>query len=184
MRFLAVTLPLILLLSGCFVPIPLVAKIDLPPTVVQSYPKHSNPGPAPASATCPRPARADGLQKAVLGRVNAERKAAGLPALRLNAALTKVAQAHACDNAARGSTAHVGSDGADIGDRLRRGGIQLRVAAENTAIGMDSADRAMTMWMGSKGHRANILNPQVTQLGLGVADGARTAWVLDFVKPR
>ena len=62
-------------------PIPLVAKIDLPPTVVQSYPKHSNPGPAPASATCPRPARADGLQKAVLGRVNGERKAAGLPAL-------------------------------------------------------------------------------------------------------
>ncbi len=186
MRHFLLSLPLglVLLLSGCFVPIPLVATVNLPPSVAQSYPKHANPGPAPASARCPRPARADDLQKAVLAQVNAQRATAGLSALRINTALTRVAQAHACDNAARDSYGHVGSDGSDLGDRLRRGGIKLRVAAENTAINVNSADRAMQIWMGSAGHRANILNPKVTQIGLGVADGKRPVWVLDFLKPR
>jgi uncharacterized protein YkwD len=116
--------------------------------------------------------------------MNTERALAGLPAVRLSSSLSTVAQRHACDIAARQTTSHEGSDGSTLAERLQRGGIAISFAAENTGLGFDTPQLAMAGWMSSPGHRANILAPQVMQIGLGQADGVpRPTWVLNFVAP-
>lgn len=168
-------------LAGCIVVVPVATG---PVVLGHAYPNHPAPGPAPASANCPRPVRAAAAQAEVLSRINAERRAKGLATLRASARLSRVAQAHACDNAPRRSISHTGSDGSDLGQRLRREGYQFATAAENTGLGFDSPTRAMALWMASSGHRSNILNPSVTELGVGMADGPRPAWVLVMARPR
>jgi uncharacterized protein YkwD len=96
-----------------------------------------------------------------------------------------MAQKHACDNAAAQSISHVGSDGATLPERLRREGLRVRHAAENTGLGFATPQAAMAFWMGSPGHRANILAPEATQIGIGQADGgARPTWVVNFIRPK
>ncbi|MDZ4093792.1 MAG: CAP domain-containing protein [Paracoccaceae bacterium] len=152
--------------------------------VGQRWPTHAAPGRGPASAQCPAPARATAQTSQLLTLINSERRAKGLPALRRSTRIDTVAHAHACDNASRGSYSHVGSDGADLGQRLRRGGYQLRLAAENTGFGFDTPQKAMNFWMNSPHHRSNILTPGITEIGIGLADGTRPAWVINFAKPR
>ncbi len=173
-----------LTLSAC-IPVPIPVQTE-PRTFVTGYryQDYPDPGPAPASSRCEAPARASAEASAVIASVNAQRKASGLPSLKPSSTLMKVAQGHACDNAARGGHSHVGSDGSTLTTRLRRSGYKLSTAAENTGWGFDSAQRAMTYWMKSSGHRDNILNPGVTEIGVGLADGARPSWVLVMAKRR
>jgi uncharacterized protein YkwD len=58
------------------------------------------------------------------------------------------------------------------------------LAAENTGIGYASAAQAFAGWMASPHHRDNILQPLVTRVGIGLADGVRPVWVVDFLAPR
>lgn len=155
-----------------------------PRIIGYAYPEHADPGPIPVAARCAPPAGVVKISGNVIARVNAERTARGLPPLRQSGRLAKVAQSHACDNAARNVYSHTGSDGSDLSIRLRRGGYKLRVAAENTALGFDTTDRLVSFWMNSPHHRANILNPSVTELGVGLAQGARPTWVLVLARPR
>jgi uncharacterized protein YkwD len=187
-RLFPIVLPLFsaLSLSAC-VGVPVVVPIETAPrsfVAGYTYPDQPNPGVAPATARCATPARASSMSSSVVAQVNAQRKAAGLPALRPSAKLTKAAQSHACDNAARGSYSHVGSDGSDLGARIRRTGYKIRVAAENTGLGFDDPTRLVDFWMHSPGHRANILNPRVTEVGVGLADGTRPTWVLNLATRR
>ena len=51
-------------------------------------------------------------------------------------------------------------------------GITYRSAGENIARGQASPQAVVNAWMNSSGHRANILNPSFTRIGVGyVADG-------------
>ncbi len=130
---------------------------------------------------CETPANLSALRTEVVAGINAARADAGLPAVRELSTLTAVAQSHACDNAARGSIAHTGSDGRDLTARLRDAGYRFATAAENTGRGFGSADRAVAWWMASPLHRANILNRAVRDVGVGVAIGDGTPyWVVDF----
>ena len=70
--------------------------------------------------------------------------------------------------------------GSAIVDRIRATGYldgagAWRVA-ENIAMGYESAAATMTGWMNSPGHRANILTPELTHLGVGVSIGIWDAW--------
>jgi uncharacterized protein YkwD len=136
---------------------------------------------ATPAMSCAPPSNVDALRDAVIAELNAVRADAGLPALRSNARLTRAAQGHACDNAARGSFSHTGSDGSDLTARLRAAGYVFRAAAENTGRGFGSAERAVAWWMNSRGHRANILMRGVREVGVGVAMGeGRPHWVVNF----
>jgi uncharacterized protein YkwD len=44
----------------------------------------------------------------------------------------------------------------------------------------------MSGWMNSPGHRANLLNPNMTEIGLGLAytAGGYPYWTQDFAAPR
>lgn len=162
-------------LSAC-----IIIPIETPTVRTTTYKYADAPAAtaAPASSRCATPARAGAEASSVIASVNAQRKAAGLSAVKMSPALMKTAQAHACDNAARGGISHVGTDGSNLTQRLRRQNYLIRTAAENTGWGFANAGVAMNYWMKSPGHRANILNPAMKEIGLGLADGPRASWVL------
>ena len=122
-----------------------------------------------AQAGCAVPANADAMQQELLIHLNAERKAHGLPALKLSGKLDKAAQGHACDNARRKSISHTSSDGGTLKTRLRRVGYGFRTAAENTGRGFASGARAVEWWMHSPKHKDNILLRKAREVGVGIA---------------
>ena len=102
----------------------------------------------------------------VLAAINAERTAQNRAPLVYDAALETAAQAHAQDMARNGFFSHTGSDGSDIGQRLSRAGYRFCFGAENIASGQRGLSEVMAAWMGSRGHRRNILNRKAQAVGL------------------
>ena len=105
---------------------------------------------------------------------NAERRQAGLPALAVSQSLMRAAQLHADQMASMGQMAHSlpGARYPEPQDRLAALGYRWQAYAENVAYGQGSPASAMSSWMGSSGHRANILNPGLTEIGAAVANGS------------
>jgi uncharacterized protein YkwD len=71
-----------------------------------------------------------------------------------------------------GTMSHTGSDGSDAGDRIARAGYSASTWGENVAAGYPSASSVVDGWMGSSGHRQNILNPAFTHIGVASARAA------------
>lgn len=121
-------------------------------------------------------------QANLLRVVNAARADARLPPLAWNTRLAAAAAQHAADLQRCGKLAHEGCDGSDLPQRLARASYQYRAAAENLALCACDADGAVSLWLGSEGHRRNLLNPNVTELGadtrIDTGDPRRTLWVL------
>ncbi|WP_434445965.1 CAP domain-containing protein [Lentzea sp. E54] len=114
------------------------------------------------------PATAATVQEDVIALTNAERAKAGCPALRQNAALSTAAQRHSQDMAAHNFMSHTGSDGSNFVTRIERAGYtRWTRAAENVAAGQRSAADVVRSWMNSAGHRANILNCNLRDIGVG-----------------
>lgn len=118
----------------------------------------------------------------VLELTNAERARAGLPPLRREPRLDAAAQVHSEDMARGRFLSHTGSDGSNTGDRVTRQGYRYRAWAENVAAGYRTAESVMDGWMGSDGHRRNILWSSVDEIGLGIARDAngRPYWTQVF----
>lgn len=146
----------------------------------RTVPSPAAPAGTVATGSCPTPASRAAFERAVLAGVNEARAAKGLAALKLSPRLTNAAQSHSCDMAAQGRFTHAGSDGSDLGTRLRRVGYGYGVAAENVARGFDTPERVLEFWLNSPGHRANILQRQVRDMGLGFAtpNGDRPYWAM------
>jgi uncharacterized protein YkwD len=122
----------------------------------------------------------------MLVRVNAERAAAGAPPLTRDPRLDEAAQRHAEDMLLRSYYNHVSPDGSTPTTRVRKSGYTSRTVAENIARGPVAVEEVMNNWMGSSGHRRNLLLPAFTQIGIGVVVGRNEAmgdtvvWVQDF----
>ncbi|MFE1802060.1 CAP domain-containing protein [Streptomyces sp. NPDC059517] len=118
----------------------------------------------------------------VLALTNAERAAAGLPPLAEDPLLTRAAQAHSADMVARAFYSHTAPDGSEPWDRAAAAGSTRRTIGENIACGQRSPAEVVRGWMDSPGHRANILKPAFTHLGVGFAGGgsAGTYWTQLF----
>jgi uncharacterized protein YkwD len=125
-------------------------------------------------------ARIASMERGAFDAVNRERASHGLPALAWSDALAAVARGHSEDMAARHYFDHVTPDGLSPADRLRAAGLSYRRASENIARNQgveDPVAAAVSGWMRSAGHRANILDPVPTSSGLGIAvDDAGMAW--------
>lgn len=106
-------------------------------------------------------------EKRAFDLMNADRIANGLPALKLNMSVVKVARAHGQDMINRNYFAHENLDGLSPFDRMAAAGIQYGYAGENLAINR-SVDLAEKAFMNSPGHRSNILNSKYTEVGIGV----------------
>jgi uncharacterized protein YkwD len=131
------------------------------------------------------------VRTAVLSRVNAERRAAGLAPLAANTLLDRAAQRHAEDMLRRSYFSHKGLDGSTILERVQATGYPARTVGENIAEGQFSVDQVMEGWMDSPGHRRNILERNFRELGVGVARGVsepgrrhRIIWVQNFGRKR
>ena len=96
----------------------------------------------------------------------------GLPALKGNSQLNRLAENYAKDMIARGFFAHNNPEGQTPFDRMQAAGIGYRTAGENLAIN-SSVAAAETAFMNSSGHRANILSSGYTDVGIGVAQNSR-----------
>ncbi|MFE7903163.1 CAP domain-containing protein [Streptomyces sp. NPDC057424] len=123
-----------------------------------------------------RPFTPDGLagtEAAVIGLTNRERARAGLPPLSADPLLTTAAQAHSADMVARAFYAHTAPDGSQPWDRAAAAGSTRRSVGENIACGQRSPADVVEGWMNSPGHRANILKPGFTHIGIGFAGGGR-----------
>ncbi|MCR9126178.1 MAG: CAP domain-containing protein [Rhodobacteraceae bacterium] len=120
---------------------------------------------------CQSPPNAAALKSELAQGWNAQRRAAGLPALRISPTLSQVAQQQSCVNAARNTILHTGADGARLGPRLKRAGYRFRAANENVGK-FRAPGGAVNWWMNSAGHRANILSSKVRELGVGLARGS------------
>ncbi len=125
----------------------------------------------------------------VLRLVNVERaKKSGCKPVTSDSTLVKVARAHSRDMAEKGYFSHDGKDGRDPFERMRDAGYRYSWAAENIAAGQGSAASVMKSWMNSSGHKANILNCKLTELGVGMWKDADSTygiyWTQDFGTPR
>ena len=122
------------------------------------------------------------LAREVLDLVNAERSGVGVATLAWSAALADVAWLHSNDMVQRDFFSHVNPDGEDPFARLDRASVGYRVAGENIAFGSTTAVDVVNQWMNSPLHRKNILDPDYTELGVGVVQDA-TMWTQVFRLP-
>lgn len=118
----------------------------------------------------------------VLALTNGERSAVGCPALTPNAQLAAAAKRHSDDMARTGNFSHTGTDGSTAAQRVTDAGYHFRTMAENIAAGQASAEEVVRAWMNSEGHRANIMNCELRDLGVAHAvDGNKKVyWTQDF----
>jgi uncharacterized protein YkwD len=104
------------------------------------------------------------IEKAIVEQTNAQRARYGLPALEVDVDLMKGARKHAIWMAR---------------NRLLQHGHGV---AENIAMGYPTADSAMSGWMSSSGHRANILNRSYRRIGVAAyqSAGGTIYWCQQF----
>lgn len=114
--------------------------------------------------------------------VNAERAHAGLAPVAVVGVLNSVAEGHATDQAKNQKMSHSESNGSNAGDRMTAQGFAWSSWAENVAAGQVDCASVIGAWMGSDGHRANILNPAMNSIGVGAVTGANGVnyWTMDL----
>ena len=113
-------------------------------------------------------------QAATLCLINQERRKRGVSALGSERRLVKAAGGHSRDMVRRGYFAHESPGGEGPGDRIEATGYRFSKWGENIAWGGGSRGTPASIvrrWMGSAGHRANILNGAFKQSGIGIAIG-------------
>jgi uncharacterized protein YkwD len=167
--------------------------VSTAPTPVATKAQPVTKAPPPVKAPSPPAAKppAQNLtgeaadEAAVLNLVNQERGKAGCNALTADSRLAKAARAHSGDMAARNYFDHSTPEGVTSDTRVTNAGYRWSAVGENIAFGQKDPASVMAAWMNSAGHRANILNCNYRNLGVGLAyNPSRTPyWTQDFGTP-
>jgi uncharacterized protein YkwD len=123
-----------------------------------------------APANCQAKAN-PGFLQVLLGLINQARADNVLDPVSPSAPLYAAAAVHSADMACNNFINHIGSDGSSWYTRIAAQGYSYSTALENIVVGNPdfggNAQYAYNWWMNSQVHRDNILNPKVTELGLG-----------------
>lgn len=114
----------------------------------------------------------------VVELVNQERSKAGLKPLAIDSKLQTMAQDKASDMVKNNYFDHTSPTYGTPYQMMKTYGISYRYAGENIAKGQTSPAQVMKSWMNSSGHKANILSPNFTYIGVGYQNGV---WVQDFI---
>lgn len=122
-------------------------------------------------------------QQQVLDLVNAERAKRGISALTLDSSLSSVATKKSQDMIDKNYFDHTSPTYGSPFDMMKQFGISYRTAGENIAKGQKTPQEVVAAWMNSEGHRKNILNPNFTNLGVGIAKDSNktTYWTQMFI---
>ena len=112
----------------------------------------------------------NGSERELFDLLNHERSANHVPELRWDDALFKAARKHALLMLDLNTLEHQLPGEPVLEERLAEAGARFTYIAENIAIGKDAATMH-SGWMHSLGHRANMLSPRVTAVGIAVVRG-------------
>lgn len=107
----------------------------------------------------------------IINLTNQSRQEFSLAALTENSLLDKAAQAKADDMLAKGYFAHVTPDGRTPWSFIVAAGYNYLMAGENLAVNFTEAENVETAWMNSPDHRANLLNKDYKEIGIGISQG-------------
>ena len=107
------------------------------------------------------------FEQEVLKLTNEFRQKNGLKALVLDQSLDRAADLHSKNMAIQDFFSHTGKDNSAPWDRAQRAGYESGFVGENIAAGQRSAKAVVDGWIGSPGHRANMLNSQYNEIGIG-----------------
>lgn len=121
------------------------------------------------------------IEKQVVELTNKERANQGLPALAMDQPLMAAAREKSQDMKDHNYFSHTSPTFGSPFDRLKALGISYKSAGENIAKGQTSAAQVVQAWMNSEGHRANILNPEFTHIGVGYVKSGNI-WTQQFIK--
>jgi hypothetical protein len=135
------------------------------------------------------------VEAAIIEMTNAYRGRQKLGAVRSNPELTQAARSYAAFLATSGKFSHT-ADGRAFGDRIVATGYSWCQASENLAMHASSmgfqsralAQKSVEGWINSPPHRTNLVAPDVTEIGVGVArapdTGAKYISVQLFARPQ
>jgi len=132
----------------------------------QVHPENRPPHPTPPLSPHPSPD-----EKFLLDATNRERAAAGLQPLQWDDALAAAARQHAQLMAHENLLSHQLSGEAPLDQRVAQAGAKFAMVAENIAVG-PNPESIHDGWMHSPGHRKNILNAELTAIGIATTRGS------------
>ncbi|MGB8475269.1 MAG: CAP domain-containing protein [Candidatus Acidiferrum sp.] len=119
----------------------------------------------------------------LLDFANRERRAAGMQPLKWDDALAAAAFQHARRMVREAALSHQYSGEPPLAERAAHAGARFSVVEENIAVGPNAAE-IHDGWMHSPGHRRNMLNPEVTAVGIATIRGRAGLFaVQDFSRP-
>ncbi|RZO64069.1 MAG: hypothetical protein EVA89_05525 [Sandaracinaceae bacterium] len=125
----------------------------------------------------------ESVRRELIEMLNETRRGAGLPELTEHAGLREVALGHSRDMVANDYIGHQSPRSGTPADRVRTSGLQSGLVLENIGRGYSAAEIHRGL-MESPGHRANLVNPDVSHVGIGVVaqpEGARSAFIVTEV---
>lgn len=99
--------------------------------------------------------------------VNTERRSRGLKELEYDVGLSRIARLKSQDMKDKRYFSHQSPTYGSPFQMMKDNGIKYRSAGENIAMGQRTPSEVVQTWMNSPGHRANILDPSFTRVGVG-----------------
>ena len=162
------------------------AAVPAKPTTAASAPaKPTAAAPVKPTTTAPAANSLGAYENQVVTLVNQERAKAGLAPLKINTKLAGVAERKAEDLRDKNYFAHNSPTYGSPFDMMKQFGITYTSAGENIAKGQKTPAEVMNGWMNSPGHKANIMNANYTEIGVGYVTDSNgtTYWVQHFIRP-
>jgi len=125
------------------------------------------------------------FEKEVVRLTNVERAKYGLKPLTENWELSRVAWFKSQDMIDKKYFDHTSPTYGSPFTMMKNFGIKYTAAGENIAYGQKTPQEVVNAWMNSPGHRANILNTNYTQIGVGFAKNSSGTpyWTQMFINP-
>ncbi|HKQ47715.1 MAG TPA: CAP domain-containing protein [Phycisphaerae bacterium] len=147
----------------------------------------------PAAATdrirpgaCIDPAGEQILIRRMIDAVNTERAKHKAGPVHGEETLMQIADFYACRLVEGGFFAHEDPfGGSTVGSRAADFGYAFDKLGENLAAGQESVDEALAAWLASPTHRAILLDPEFTEIGVAIKAGGPSGvyWVQEFGRP-
>lgn len=121
-----------------------------------------------------------GQENQILELTNGIREKHGLASLEWHEEISKVAYFHSKEMYEEEYFSHTSPLNGELSDRLEQGQISYQLAAENIAANYVDGIEAVEGWLNSEGHRVNLLNEELSHLGVGVY---RDYYTQNFLTP-
>jgi uncharacterized protein YkwD len=122
-------------------------------------------------------------ERSLLDLINAERAKLLLGPLQMDPQLVELARKKSKDLADHDVFSHESPTYGSPRDMLKASNVKFSFLGENLAGGAGAAE-TLSLWMGSQGHKDNVLNPAFTHVGVGISRGGSygTITVVIFIK--